>query len=168
MKTFKDAKGREWTIDMTVAAVSRVKDLAHVDLLALLDAGSDLWGDILRSPVALAAVLHAAVRPALDSKPLSLEEFGEGFSGQAITDGLVALEEDLISFFPAHLRARALEAMLAGNDRAMERLKRALKALPAPPAPPTPPTGPTDGGGSTNSPGSSVATPAPSPSAASP
>jgi len=155
VKTFKDAKGREWTVDITVAAVRRIKDLAEVDLLALLDKESDLWTSILRSPVLLGAVLHAACRPQVDGKPLSREEFDEGLAGKAITDALVALEEDLISFFPAHLQATVLEAMLAANTRAMERMRTAVASFP------------TDGGGSTNSPASSDATPPPSPSAGS-
>ena len=42
MKTFRDSQGREWTIEVNVAALKRVKDTAGVDLTKLIDPDSDV------------------------------------------------------------------------------------------------------------------------------
>jgi len=167
MKMFKDRHGDEWTVDLTVAAVERVRAHADVDLLDI--GNQDLYVRLTTDPVVLVHVLYGVLKPQIDEKNLSAEDFADRFKGESIDDAFQAFMEEWVDFFRSPGRRRVLRKGLEklkeleekGNAWAMERLEsgaidklmdRALKdydtSLDA---------------SSTSSPESSASTPAPSP-----
>jgi hypothetical protein len=117
MRTFKDAKGREWKIGVTVSSVKRVKDLAKFDLLRVRDHLVSLTTD----PELLANVLCAICRPQLEALGISDEEFGEGLAGDPIDHATRALLEDLADFFPQPAQRAALHKLLVTMDEVTAR-----------------------------------------------
>jgi len=120
MTHFIDTKGRKWTLDVTVAAIKRVRSLAGVDLLAILDKGE--IPSILLDPIRLVDVLFALVKPQADSLNISDEQFGEAMAGDCIAAAGEAFVEGLVRFSPnpsdRAVLARVHELTRAAMDRA--------------------------------------------------
>lgn len=127
MKTFKDSAGREWSISVNVAAVKRVRTLAGVDLLGLLDPSSGT-AEKLSDPVTLGDVLYAAVQPQAERLGVTDEQFGESLAGDAIHDATQALIDEIVDFSP-NPRGRA--AMQKVRDAARVVTDRALTMIEA-------------------------------------
>lgn len=117
MRTFKDAKGREWQVSVTVSSIKRVKALAGLDILRVQDHLQRLMSD----PELLANVLCAIVRPQLEAQGISDEEFGEGLAGDPIDQATRALVEDLADFFPQPAQRAALHKLLIAMDEVTAR-----------------------------------------------
>ena len=65
MKSFTDAKGRTWSIDINVATLQRVKGLTGVDLTKLIDARGETFSKVVEDVFVMFDVLTALVRPQL-------------------------------------------------------------------------------------------------------
>ena len=164
MPRFKDNKGREWVVEVTVAAVKRVRSLTGVDLLDI-ESGA-LLRSLLGDPIALVDVLYAVCQPAAAEIGVDDGDFGEALAGDAVASATDALIEGLVGFFPspkdrenwAAVLQRTRAVIDSRRDLAAEQIRsgaveRAIEeALDLSGAP------------STSSPGSSGSTPAPSPS----
>jgi biotin synthase-related radical SAM superfamily protein len=122
VKTFKDNKGREWKIEVTVATIKRVRDLLEVDLLELLE--GKLIERLIRDPVLLCNVVYAVCRPQAEAEQITDEDFGAAMAGDAIDNATKALLEELVNFSPSPKdRAnliQVLETTWAAMDRARE------------------------------------------------
>jgi hypothetical protein len=65
MRSFKDNKNRTWTINITVAAIKRVRALCDIDLYSLVEVGEDgspntaLLEHLSRDPVLLIDAIYA-------------------------------------------------------------------------------------------------------------
>lgn len=99
MKTFRDSQGREWTVDVNVAALKRVKDTAGVDLTKLIDPASDVIRRLTDDVFLLFECLCALLQPQLDKQGLSVEEFGSVLDEDATEKAATALFEAIIDFF---------------------------------------------------------------------
>lgn len=99
MKTFTDTAGREWTIELTVASVKRVRSLLDVDLLSLQAGKPPLIARLGSDVCLLCDVLFALVKPQADERSVSDEQFGASLGGSAILHGLEGLYAELIDFF---------------------------------------------------------------------
>jgi hypothetical protein len=145
MRTFSDALGRSWSIEITVATLKRVRALAGVDLIEA--AGGTLLDRLVADPVLLGDVLYACVKPQADERKITDEDFGRSLAGDSIDTATTALLEEFVAFFPnprrrvltqaltklAGWRAAALAAAEARlNDPALEQAIQA--ALTQPPA----------------------------------
>lgn len=163
MKKFLDAEGRPWSVAVNVNTLKRVREMADVNLLDVVD--GRLTERLAADPELLVNVLWAAVEPAARAAtpPVTAEQFGEAMAGDALDAATAALLEDLADFFPKGKRealravlakanlvqARAAEVALARiNDLDVDRLLEQMS-----------------GGSVTSSPASSASTPAASPSA---
>lgn len=113
MKLFRDKERREWTVDVTVATLRRIRDLAGLDL------ANPHQGDpppIVRmdSDVSLLVdVLFAACKPQADAAGVDGEHFAAVLGGRALADARSALMQDLTLFFQESGRddvARLMEA----------------------------------------------------------
>jgi hypothetical protein len=160
MQTFTDAAGRTWSLAVNVDAIKRVKALAGVNLLDVVE--GKLIERLVTDPVLLCDVLYALAKPEADAKGVTDEEFGRSMAGDAIDLATQALLEELVSFFPkgrrdllrkALAKLRTFEAMaIQAADRKLddpaldERLRQLLE---------------TPSGSSGSSPESSAAPPAP-------
>jgi len=179
MAKFTDNAGREWSLTINVAALKRVRMLAEVDLADIL--ATTLLQRLAGDPVLLAEVLYAVCQPQAERQGISPESFGEELVGDVIDAATTALLEALADFFPSRRRAALRKALakvksleetaltaaertldsdvmdrVLAEELAPERIEAELKdALSG---------RRTSGTSSTAAPGSSAATPGPSPS----
>lgn len=160
MKTFIDNAGRTWTVQVNVDAIRRVRDLAQVNLLEVIE--GKLLERLLADPILLCDVIYCLCRPEAEARSVTDVDFGRAMAGDAIDGATTALLEELVGFFPQEKRrvlSKALAklrqlqtAALAVVEQRLEspeleaRLREQLQSL------------------SGNAPASSAATPADSPS----
>jgi hypothetical protein len=109
MRTFTDALGRSWSLEITVATLKRVRAVAGVDLIEA--AGGTLLDRLVADPVLLGDVLYACVKPQADERKITDEDFGRSLAGDAIDHATTALLEEFVAFFPSP-RRRVLEQAL--------------------------------------------------------
>lgn len=133
MRTFKDNQGREWTVEITVAAIKRVRGLAGVDLMEVLEGSNGLIEKLVRDPVLLCDVIYAACKPQADERQVSDEAFGASMAGDAIEHATAALLEELVDFCPsprdrANL-GRVLRATRDVMDKARDVVERRIDEL---------------------------------------
>jgi hypothetical protein len=110
MRTFTDALGRSWSLEITVATLKRVRAVAGVDLIEA--AGGTLLDRLVADPVLLGDVLYACVKPQAEERKITDEDFGRSLAGDAIDHATTALLEEFVAFFPSP-RRRVLEQALA-------------------------------------------------------
>jgi hypothetical protein len=125
MKTFSDNAGRTWTVQVNVDAIKRVRDLAQVNLLEVVD--GKLLERLVSDPILLCDVIYALCKPEADAKSVSDVDFGRAMAGDAIDAATTALLEELVDFFPQGRRAVLAKALT--KLRALE--TAALKAVDA-------------------------------------
>jgi hypothetical protein len=110
MKTFNDNAGRSWTVQVNVDAIKRVRDLAQVNLLEVVE--GKLLERLIGDPVLLCDVIYCLCKPEADGKGISDVDFGRAMGGDAIDGATTALLEELVDFFPQAKR-RVLAKALA-------------------------------------------------------
>ena len=125
MKTFSDNAARTWTVQVNVDAIKRVRDLAQVNLLEVVD--GKLLERLVSDPILLCDVIYALCKPEADAKSVTDVDFGRAMAGDAIDAATTALLEELVGFFP--LARRAVLAKALSKLRALE--TAALKAVDA-------------------------------------
>lgn len=133
MRTFKDNQGREWTVEITVAAIKRVRGLAGVDLMEVLEGSNGLIEKLVRDPVLLCDVIYAACKPQAYEREVADEAFGASMAGDAIEHATAALLEELVDFCPsprdrANL-GRVLKATRDVMDKARDVVERRIDDL---------------------------------------
>ena len=170
MKEFKDNEGRPWHVSLTVSSASRVKDLVRVVLppksadepapteavpFDLIDAGEIARTfQVLRSNFsALGETLAALLLPQIIQKGLTKEQFLDGLKGESLEQGGLAVEEELVSFFPPRLRG-VVTALAARMTELAETVTKQAEAALQTPGPssgsvpeslaPSPASGPSD------------------------
>lgn len=110
MKTFNDNAARSWTVQVNVDAIKRVRDLAQVNLLEVVE--GKLLERLISDPILLCDVIYCLCKPEADSKNVSDVDFGRAMGGDAIDGATTALLEELVDFFPQAKR-RVLAKALA-------------------------------------------------------
>lgn len=137
MRTFKDSTGRVWTVEITVAAVKRARDLAGVDLLD--PGGLDEQGQPLMTRMALDLILfgqtlYALCKPQADAAGLNDEGFAGLLSGETLRGAYDAVWDEWADFFRClrrtHLVA-ALEQVQQMVQRVTEATARRVEAIAA-------------------------------------
>ena len=177
MKTFVDNAGRTWTVAINVDAIKRVRDMADVNLLEVIE--GKLLERLIGDPVLLCDVIYSVCKPEADAKTITDVDFGRAMAGDAIDGATTALLEELVDFFPQGRRrvlAKALAKLRKFETAALNavelrldspelerRLAADLAALDAPPETSAPALTP-PGNSSGNALESSPSTPAPAPS----
>ena len=124
MQIFKDNKGREWVVEITVSTINRIKDLTGVNILET-DAIKTLGGDILQ----LVNVLYAIVQPQAMKDGITDEQFGEALGGDSIDAASEAFMTEYVGFFPRRKRSllqTALDKQREIEGRAMDAIKAKL------------------------------------------
>lgn len=132
MRIFKDAENREWSVDITVGTLRRIRELSGINLAtpAAL-ANGDTMGRLSDDLVLLSDVLYAAVKPQADAKGLDKEQYTDAIRGDAINDGTYALLYALADFFPkvqGQLFARLLDASKEAQAKAIEDAEKAVQS----------------------------------------
>lgn len=109
-KTFTDAMGRLWTVDITVGTLPRLKSVAGIVLddlvpkkLSTGDAALMPLAEFLSDPVAILQSVYAICKPQIDKLDLTFDTFAEGFEGadsvRAVEDMGKALMQAIADFF---------------------------------------------------------------------
>ena len=120
MKTFRDTADREWTVEINVSTLKRVKDLAGVDLTTLIRPNEPTFKNLSTDMFQLFDVLVALVKPQLDQRQITADAFGQALDENSVEAAVTALLEGVIDFFQADKRAilrRALLKMTTAADR---------------------------------------------------
>ena len=110
MKTFNDNAARSWTVQVNVDAIKRVRDLAQVNLLEVVE--GKLLERLISDPILLCDVIYCLCKPEADTKGVTDVDFGRAMAGDAIDGATTALLEELVDFFPQGKR-RVLSKALA-------------------------------------------------------
>jgi hypothetical protein len=126
MKTFKDNAQREWTVEINVAALKRVKSLTEVDLLGVLD--GTLIERLIRDPVLLCDAVYAICKPQADERSVTDEDFGRAMAGDAIEHATEALLEELVSFCPSPRDRANLGRVLKATREVMDKARDIVEA----------------------------------------
>jgi hypothetical protein len=126
MKVFKDNAGREWTVEINVAALKRVKSLTEVDLLGVLD--GTLVERLIRDPVLLCDSVYAICKPQADERSVTDEDFGRAMAGDAIEHATAALLEELVSFCPSPRDRANLGRVLKATREVMDKARDMVEA----------------------------------------
>lgn len=116
MKAFKDTDGREWTLDLNVTVIKRVKGLLAVNLLALSAGEPPLITRLGTDVCLLCDVLFAIVKPQADAQNVSDEQFGSALGGDVILAAQRALYAEMIDFFRRLGRAELATAVEKQNE----------------------------------------------------
>ena len=149
MREFKDNEGRPWHVSLTVSSAARVKDLVGVVLppksadepapteavpFDIIDAGEIARTfQVLRSNFsALGETLAALLLPQIIQKGLTKEQFLDGLKGESLEQGGLAVEEELVSFFPPRLRGVVTALAARMTELAETVTKQAEAALQTP------------------------------------
>lgn len=133
MRTFKDNGGREWTVEVNVAALKRVRGLVGVDLMQVVEGTGGLIERLIRDPVLLCDVVFAVCRTEAETRGVPDEEFGRAMAGDAIEHATAALLEELVSFCPSPRDRRNLGRVLTATrgvmDKARDLVERKIDRL---------------------------------------
>ncbi len=121
MRSFKDNQGRQWSVDINVAAIKRVRGLAGTDLMQVVE--GTLIEKIVRDPVLLCDVVYALCKPEADARNVSDEEFGRAMAGDAIEAATAAVLEELVSFCPSPRDRANLGRVLQATRKVMDRAR---------------------------------------------
>jgi hypothetical protein len=149
MREFRDDQGGRWHVSLTVSSAARVKDLVRVVLppktadepapteavpFDLIDAGEIARTfQVLRSNFsALGETLAALLLPQIIQKGISKEDFLDALRGDSLEQGGLAVEEELISFFPPRLRSAIAALSARMKELADQMIDSAEAAIRAP------------------------------------
>ena len=129
MSKFTDTEGRVWNVQLTVHLVKEVKQRLDVDLLDehVHETLTLLTGDIVKS----VDVLYVLCSQQADKNEISDVEFGQALYGDVLFEGINAMVEALIDFFPnpkkrtwiRKLWEKATSHMDKTNDQMLELLE---------------------------------------------
>lgn len=121
MKTFTDNAERSWNVEINVAAVKRVRDLAGVDLLEIVE--GKLIQKLISDPILLCDIIYVVCKPQADERSISDEDFGRAMAGDAIEHATSALLEELVSFCPSPRDRKNLGQVLQKTNRVMDKAR---------------------------------------------
>ncbi len=123
MRTFKDNAGRQWSVEINVAALKRVRGLTGTDLMQVIE--GTLIEKLIRDPVLLCDVVYAICKPEAETRtpPVSDEEFGKAMAGDAIEAATTAVLEELVGFCPSPRDRANLGRVLQATTKVMERAR---------------------------------------------
>jgi len=121
VKTFIDNADRSWNVEINVAAVKRVRDLANVDLLEIVE--GKLIERLIRDPILLCDIVYAVCKPQADDRDVTDEEFSRSMTDDAIEHATSALLEELVSFCPSPRDRKNLGRVLEATNRVMDKAR---------------------------------------------
>lgn len=102
MKSFKDKEKRDWSIDVNVGSVLRVKALTDVDLTNLTD--GKVLSDLQNDPLLIGRVIYALCKPQVEQAGMGDEQFWAAMDGDAVEAAGEALVIELVNFSRKDLR----------------------------------------------------------------
>lgn len=132
MRAFTDNDGRQWVISITIGSLKRVRALAGIDLMGIVDPRSGVLERLAADPCVLGDAIFAAIKPAADELEVTGEEFAEALAGDALAAATEAFIEAVVDFFPDARGREALRALMAaGKERSEQIAAAAMEAVDA-------------------------------------
>lgn len=108
MTRFKDSKGREWSLSLSVGMVEKVKEDADFDMDELLQKPEAVALVLMRSPKVLAQVLWVMIEDQAKSLGVEPRDFGFSLDRESLDRGADALMEEWILFYPRSSAGKAI------------------------------------------------------------
>ncbi|MBX3404507.1 MAG: hypothetical protein KF699_13940 [Phycisphaeraceae bacterium] len=121
MRSFKDNADRQWSVDINVTAIKRVRGLTGEDLMQVIE--GTLIEKLIRDPVLLCDVVYAICKPEADARSISDEEFGKAMAGDAIESATTAVLEELVGFCPSPRDRANLGRVFQATRKVMDRAR---------------------------------------------
>ena len=121
MNTFQGKDGRDWTIDISSADLSRLRTEISIDLMEIVDGDGDLFQQLQSDPVKLATVLYAILQP----QDCDFEAFANQLGGESLDDAHDTLMAALLDFFPRAHR-ETLKAILKTSKESQRKVMEVL------------------------------------------
>ena len=123
MREFRDDDGRPWRVALTVAAALRVRDMVTVTVDEVDADGNPTGGkttrpfdlvdvatiaqtlQVIRNQYAtVGEVLYAILIAQIEERKLTKDAFLDSLRGDSLDAAVIALEQELVDFFPLRLR----------------------------------------------------------------
>ena len=124
MQKFKDVNGREWTIELNIAAIRKLrKSTPNVEGFEDFDI-LDYTGVLTKvnDPLFAADLLYLVCRDQLDAAGIDSEAFGRALKGRALFDGVTAFLAEYVDFFPEPTVAEKIATVIAKTREATAEL----------------------------------------------
>lgn len=129
MKTFTDNTKREWSIDINVSAVKKVRNLLDFNLAKIDD---NLIATLIDDPVLLVDIIYVLCQEQCKEAGITDEQFGRAMAGDAIALATEAFVEELVNFIPNPRQretiGKALEQIEKVRTVAMDRIDAELES----------------------------------------
>lgn len=133
MSVFKDRVGRQWTIDLTVGAVKRVKAALGLNLYELVDDDFKRFAALLSDPLTLVDVVWVLIADQAVKLGVTDEQFGESLAAESVQELADAFAAAYVDFFQDRSQAAVLQkvfakakqtaaAVMSENEAAIDRL----------------------------------------------
>jgi hypothetical protein len=115
MKTFKDARGREWRLQLTLATVKRIQERHGVNI-----ADADDFLRLHNDFALFGAVIATLLQPQFTEQQITAEDLEEAMDGDALAAARDAMLEELTFFSPNREAAqKALPAVRKRQQKLM-------------------------------------------------
>lgn len=130
MRSFKDKHGTEWTVDVDLSLINRVRSATGINLIDLVlgKAGDDVAEDLEKQGQILWAVCEDQAR----ARNASPETFAKGMNGESMEKGFEAIAEGVADFLSPTRRDLARKVMEKGKAvqaAALDLVNQKLDAL---------------------------------------
>lgn len=132
MKTFTDAKGRTWTIALTLGTAKHIKSKLDVDLLRPEAGEPPLLTRLGTDEMLLAEVLLAMLENQFERYNITEAEVQEAFDGETLLKAQTAFYDELIDFFRQRGRtdrAKAVAAQKTLIEKSIAAIEMQLDAI---------------------------------------
>jgi len=104
MRTFRDAKNRQWTLDVNNETVQLLKDNLDVDLLQLAVDDGALMRRLAGNPFLMGNVVYWIVKDQCDAAGVDAKEFARAWKGSVADEAVPAFWAEVFDFFPKRQR----------------------------------------------------------------
>ena len=83
MAKFKDNQQREWTLDLNVTLVKKIRAMFDVDLYRAFDGDMAVWAGLMDDPITLVNIIYVMCEP---QRPLVTDEEFEAKKAEILAD----------------------------------------------------------------------------------
>ena len=127
MSKFTDTEGRVWNVQLTVHLVKEIKQRLEVDLLntQVHETLALLTDDIIKS----VDVLYILCSEQATKNDISDIEFGRALFGDVLFEGITAMVEALIAFFPNPKKRMWIRRLWEKSTTHMEKANEEMLAI---------------------------------------
>lgn len=99
MRTFKDSCGNDWSVNVNVATVMRIKQETDKMLPAIFDDNCKLLGELSQDYFTLARILYICCAVECEARGMLPEQFPERLAGDSLAQAMEALWRSTADFF---------------------------------------------------------------------